>query len=454
MEPVATTIPAVCDVLRQFSDLLTDPPEPVFVEYEELLRLWENVRSSSDFSMQSLLRFVAKYSIDTKSPFFLSKLYGGADSLSLFADMLISYYNTNVHVYSTSPVFTLAEKLMIQRISRLLSSEEYGSGLFLPGGSYCNAIGLIAARHAHNALTKCSGNGLVPLSIIASHRCHYSIDKAAIMMGIGLSNLIKIDFDTINSNELEAIIVEKNVFCIVSTFGTTSEGVLESVHNWEALLSHYNVWHHVDAAIGGVLLYVDSPHTSHLAKADSITIDFHKLANISVQCSALMIHKRHEHVLHEVTSVNADYLFHSFESNGESIDIAAMSFQCGRRGDAFRLFVVDNMCDMKERISDFINRVQNFKDIVKNDKRYSLHSTEGHDTVTHVMFTPSNLLAYNVGRITTLIAHIVKNLRSENIFVEYNSTYFRIVPVNPSFHEEQMKHLLDRIYHWSGKLTV
>ena len=41
---------------------------------------------------------------------------------------------------------------------------------------------------------------------------HYSIDKGAIIMGMGTDNVIKIDFDTTTPEEFEEIVVRNNVF--------------------------------------------------------------------------------------------------------------------------------------------------------------------------------------------------------------------------------------------------
>ena len=65
--------------------------------------------------------------------------------------------------------------------------------------------------------------------MITSVNSHYSIDKGAIIMGMGTDNVIKIDFDTTTPEEFEEIVVRNNVFMINSTMGTTSEGIMESV---------------------------------------------------------------------------------------------------------------------------------------------------------------------------------------------------------------------------------
>ena len=55
------------------------------------------------------------------------------------------------------------------------------------------------------------------------------------MMGMGTDNVIKIDFEKTTPEEFEEIVVNNNVFMINSTFGTTSEGTIESVDKFSAV---------------------------------------------------------------------------------------------------------------------------------------------------------------------------------------------------------------------------
>ena len=52
------------------------------------------------------------------------------------------------------------------------------------------------------------------------------------MMGLGTDNVIKIDYETTTPRQFEDIVVQNNIFMINSTFGTTSEGTIESVEKF------------------------------------------------------------------------------------------------------------------------------------------------------------------------------------------------------------------------------
>lgn len=53
------------------------------------------------------LEKVFKFSIKTWSPKFMDKLFTGADAVGCIGELIGALLNTNCHVYSVSPVFTL-----------------------------------------------------------------------------------------------------------------------------------------------------------------------------------------------------------------------------------------------------------------------------------------------------------------------------------------------------------
>lgn len=407
--------------------------EKLYLEYNEL----EN-ESKALNTFEEIIEFVCKYCIDTKSPTFMSKLYTGGDDISLIADLLISYFNTNVHVYSVSPVFTLAEEQILGEIYKHVNFKN-GDGLFLPGGSYCNTIAMICAKYYYDPDYKFNGNKYIT-KCITSTRSHYSIDKSAIMIGIGLNNVIKLDYSKLSEESLEEIIKENKIFFINSTFGTTSEGIFEDINQYNNLLKKYKIWHHIDACVGGLAIFSDKYRylTKNFENADSITLDFHKAMNITVQCSCLVVN--HKNILKNIASINADYLFH-IDSNH---DISNRSFQCGRKADGFKLWIYYKLNMLNEKSTNFFDNVERFKRIIENDSRYTAIHRE---SMTHICFRIND---FN----NKYLHNVIADLRKKNIFLEYHIDYIRMVPISPYLTEDIIISILDNIYEISNILLV
>ncbi|MEK7407290.1 MAG: pyridoxal-dependent decarboxylase [Acidobacteriota bacterium] len=109
--------------------------------------------------------------------------------------------------------------------------------------------------------------GAFPAAILAAGSRHYSIAKAADIIGIGQRNIVSVKTDAsfrIDVDDLRRAILrlldEKRVpLCVVATAGTTEEGAVDPVHKIVELraeleASHQvSFWLHLDAAWGGFI---------------------------------------------------------------------------------------------------------------------------------------------------------------------------------------------------------
>ena len=279
-----------------------------------------------------------KYSPSTNHKYFLDKLYAGTSAIGIIGELMIAILNTNVHVYHVSPVATLMEKKCIDELCKLVGFKD-GSGLMNPGGSHSNLTAMVTARNfilgniKHEGMTK-------PLVVFTSDHSHYSIDKAAMIMGIGLDNVIKVP--TINGQmdprQLD-LLIQKSVangqlpFFVNCTSGTTVLGAFDPIDKIAAVCRKHHLWCHVDGSWGGPVIFSDK--YKHLMKgvehANSVTINPHKLMGVPVQCSVLLMFSKD--VL-AANSLNAQYLFH-----GSEYDMGDFSLGCGRRADGIKLFL-------------------------------------------------------------------------------------------------------------------
>ena len=65
---------------------------------------------------------------------------------------------------------------------------------------------------------------------------------------------------------------------IVGTAGTTDEGAIDPLLEQSKVAEKHDLWFHVDAAYGGSLIFSSRRKMLEgIYKADSITLDFHKL---------------------------------------------------------------------------------------------------------------------------------------------------------------------------------
>src|SRR5438046_5658356 len=108
--------------------------------------------------------------------------------LAAFADLLASVLNANLTVWRSASAPVELERLTIDWIRQILGFNARAGGLFVSGGSMANLAAIAAARQ-----TKEDPSGR--LRIYASTETHFSVAKAAALLGIGRENsrLIGVD---------------------------------------------------------------------------------------------------------------------------------------------------------------------------------------------------------------------------------------------------------------------
>jgi len=267
----------------------------------------------------------------------------GPEPIGIIGELLTCILNSNIHIYRVSPVFTIIELHMITEIGKLFGFEN-SDGLTCPGGTFSNLMAMLTARNSLYPHTKFSGvnSSIDQLVALTSSEAHYSISKAANVLGIGLNNVIKIPTDHHGQmilSDLERIVEElisqgKKPFFLNATAGTTVMGGFDPFEGIAKITQKHNIWYHIDACWGGSLIF--SKKHSHLLTgshlADSIAWNPHKLLGLPLQMSILLVKKKG--LLQQSNALGAAYLF-----KGNDFDLGDKTIQCSRRPDILKLFL-------------------------------------------------------------------------------------------------------------------
>ncbi|KAK2146445.1 hypothetical protein LSH36_607g01010 [Paralvinella palmiformis] len=299
-----------------------------------------------------------KHSLNTAHPRFFGQLYSGRQLESLTSSWVVEALNTNVHTYECGPVFTLTENYVIKKLTEKLGFLD-GDGIFLPGGTMCNFCALHLARFAYdNNLREVGLCQSQKMIIFTSEAAHYSVKTGASFLGFGTDNVIFVDTDDSGRmipRDLDDKIRETKEqgrvpLCVMATAGTTVLGAYDPLEELASICRNYNIWLHVDASWGGSVIFSDvHKHLmrgvenkyqiiSFNIRADSVSISFHKLLGVQLQCSALMA--KNKDVLRQSNAVDASYLFHEEKHYDISYDIGKKTMQCGRKADGYKLWVL------------------------------------------------------------------------------------------------------------------
>lgn len=153
-----------------------------------------------------------------------------------------------------------------------------------------------------------------PVVLVPSNK-HFSWQKGISLLGLGGEAFRPVALDArgkLDVRDLERQIARaedegRPVLCVVSVLGTTEMGELDPVDRVQDLLERLrasdglDLWHHVDAAYGGFFCsMLDGPTEKTfdaeslgalraVRRADSVTIDPHKLGYVPYACGAILV---------------------------------------------------------------------------------------------------------------------------------------------------------------------
>lgn len=256
---------------------------------------------------------------------------------ALLAELYIAAVNSSLDTFDQSVGGTFIERRLIEwTAGRIGFPGAAADGIFTSGGTQSNLQALAIARLRHPDGTTSR------LRILASADGHFSVQKAARLLGLGDAAVIGVRTDADRrmdpaalSRELSAAERDGVPVAVVATAGTTDFGAIDPLPEIAALCRGYGAWLHVDAAYGGGLL-VSGRHRDRLAgieHADSVTVDFHKTFFQPVSSSAVIVRDRSTL---DGIRWHADYLNPSDSDNPNQVD---KSLQTTRRFDALKLWL-------------------------------------------------------------------------------------------------------------------
>mmetsp|Transcript_4289 Transcript_4289/g.9244 ORF Transcript_4289/g.9244 Transcript_4289/m.9244 type:complete len:696 (+) Transcript_4289:285-2372(+) len=248
------------------------------------------------------------------------------------------------------------------------------------------------------------------LVAFVSSEAHYSFSKSARVLGMNDEDLIVIP--THPDGRMDVNMLEKNIamledeqdgygdsnqsietkrvpFFVACTAGSTVRGSFDEIAEIVKVCRDYesrglksgcqydrSIWVHVDGAWGGSAIFSSRPevrsdtHMDEIKLADSFTFNPHKMLGAPQQTTAFIV--RHRNALRNANAAGAKYLFDP-RKNGAEYDLGDLSYTCGRRTDAVKLWAmwkyygrlglgarVDQKVDELQLFVDELNRRQSF----------------------------------------------------------------------------------------------
>jgi glutamate/tyrosine decarboxylase-like PLP-dependent enzyme len=232
-------------------------------------------REACDFAeiLESIDGVVAGYSRHNAHPRFFGYVASPGVAVASAAALIAATLNINVTGWRSGPVATEMEHLTIAWLREMIGYPDDGMGLLVSGGSMANLSALAAAR----AVKGCG-------PVYATEETHFSVRKAARLLGMGPVRLIGVDAALRMDPAALARAIEHDRAAglapavVVASAGTAGTGVIDPLAEIARIAHAHDLWLHADGAYGALAAIAPSARAlfTGLADADSVSLDPHK----------------------------------------------------------------------------------------------------------------------------------------------------------------------------------
>jgi len=324
-----------------------------------------------------------------QSPNFFAYFPGNASGPGILGDLLSSGLGVQGMLWSTSPACTELETHVLDWLVTMLGlpekflSSRTGGGVIQDTASSAALCALLAGRErATNYVSNKKGcDGRIVAYV--STQTHSSLQKAAMIAGIGVDNLRSI---AVNENfamrpdalarQIETDKRAGLVPCFVcATVGTTSSNAMDPIPEIARVAQHHNLWLHVDAAMSGTAALC--PEFRHLQNgvelADSYNFNPHKWMFTNFDCNSFWVANRK--ALIQTLSILPEYLRNQATESGAVIDYRDWHIQLGRRFRSLKLWLVIRhygVEGLQHHIRRHVELAQQFASWVRSDQDFEL----------------------------------------------------------------------------------
>ena len=249
----------------------------------------------------TLREVVEEYSRHNAHPRFFGYVSSPGNPVNTVGSMIAAALNINVTCWRSGPAAAEMELLTIRWLKEMLGFPQAGAGLLVSGGSMANFAGIAAARSArapHDVAREGMHGAAGRMRLYASSEAHFSIRKAASMLGIGAANVRVVRTDAslrMDVQHLAELVRQDRTaghlpFCVVASAGTAGTGAIDPIGAIADFARAHDLWLHVDGAYGGIAALAPSAREplARIGDADSLSLDPHKWLYLPVGCGCVL----------------------------------------------------------------------------------------------------------------------------------------------------------------------
>lgn len=419
---------------------------------EDQYRFWKKDFDSMDREdLPELMEDIFSHSIQFHNKGYVGHQVAVTLPLTALTSALIGYLNNCTTVYELGMAGNAMEKVVIGHLAEKFGYDKRATGFVTSGGSMGNLTALVTARTSSGI----EEHDYQKLAVMVSGEAHYSVERAAKIMGIKSENIIKVPVDekfSIRPDALEdvyqqAVSEGKIVFCIVGCACTTSVGAYDDLEAIADFAEKHQLWFHVDGAHGGAVIFSDK--YKHLLKgierSDSLILDFHKMMLVPPLSTAILYNAGNRKV--NEFSPKAAYLWQD-QLSEEWYNSAKHTLECTKPLTIFHTYAIMRLYGddiYRQNVDTLYDLGKEFAEMIKSEKHMEL-ALEPCSNIVCFRYVADGMDCDAVNK------RVAEELLKDGSYYVVSTQvrgafYLRITLMNPLTDKECLKELISKVKH-------
>src|SRR5437588_5260851 len=247
-------------------------------------------------------RIIVPGMVHWSHPMFLGYFAWTSTAPGILGEILSAPLNVNAMTWRTCPAATELETVVVDWLRQWVGLSEEFDGVIYDTASVGIMHALAVAREEAAPATRELGltdRNLPRFRIYTFDQAHSAAEKAAIALGIGEENVVRIPSDNqfrMDVNSLARSVAEDRLkgfhpMAIVATVGTTATASVDPIPDIAKICRAGKMWLHIDAAYGGGFAMVQEYEwlRDGWDLADSVVINPHKTVFVPLDFSVLYV---------------------------------------------------------------------------------------------------------------------------------------------------------------------
>jgi len=300
-------------------------------------------RAKKNGDLVGLARDIGEASLALSHPRYAAQQVAAPIPAAALVESVVAAMNQSLAVWEMSPIATGIDRDLMVGFKKLFGYPKTAEGSLVPGGAFANLTALLAARDVLEPQGSKRGNARV--AIIVGAQAHYSIARAAAILGLGRDAVFKVplnaefstDMRMVKSTFADARKAGYEKYILVGSSGSTPTGSFDDLVALGELARTHGAWFHVDAAHGAGLAFSRRYRSRlrGLGRADSLIFDPHKMMFMPLAAGGVAV--RDGAQLLAPLQEQAPYLF---GSTRHWPDLGQITIACSQRFDALKTWLV------------------------------------------------------------------------------------------------------------------